>query len=244
MKIVKPSAFIMSPLPDGMDAAKYIERVGRTCYKSEDKITESSAETYVRQIVHNGHEAMLEHLSVTVKFICSRGVGNEIVRHRIASFGQESTRYCNYSKTERFENKITAIWPVHTFGDPGDDQADFMRVISQNEDAKIWYNHMVACEKAYDALVENDLRPEIARDVLPLGLKTELVMTANIREWRHFFNLRLLGTTGRPHPEIKYLAGMVFDKFVEHYHPMFEDLYILLNMNDPNRKAKEASNWR
>lgn len=223
MKIVKPEAAIISDLPEGFDAARFIERIGRTCYKSEDKISPDTAVGFVKHLISCGHESMLEHLSVTVKFICSRGVANEIVRHRIASFAQESTRYCNYG-SDRFGNEIVVIWPVHLFEDPGNTPDDYLRIISSNEDANEWYKGMMSCEAKYMNLIKNGVHPEIARDVLPLGLKTELIMTANIREWRHFFKLRLFGKSGNPHPEIKYLANMIFDDFKWFYQPMFKDI--------------------
>lgn len=223
MKIIKPKASIISDIPEGFDAAKFIESVGRVCYKSEDKITEDSAIKFTNRLIARGHEAILEHFGVTVKFICSRGVANEIVRHRIASFAQESTRYCNYG-SYRLGNEIAVIWPVHLFGDPGDDSDDYLRVISNNEVAKEWHKCMMLCESKYMKLIEMGVSPGSARDVLPLGLKTEIIMTANIREWRHFFKLRLFGESGVPHPEIKYLSKMIFDDFKMFYRPMFNDL--------------------
>ena len=110
MKIVKASYIIESEI-NGLEILKQIEKVGRTCYKSEDRITDESAIKFVTGLIARGHEAMIEHNSLSVRFICDRGVSHEIVRHRLASFGQESTRYCNYSK-DKFGNEITVIEPL------------------------------------------------------------------------------------------------------------------------------------
>ena len=110
MKIISPSFEILTPL-DGQAILKHIELCGRVCYKSEDKITDTNAVTFVASIIKRGHEAVLEHFNITIKFICDRGVSHELVRHRLASYCQESTRYCNYSK-EGFGGEITVIRPA------------------------------------------------------------------------------------------------------------------------------------
>ena len=143
--------------------------------KSEDKITNDSAAKFVRGIIKSGHESVLEHGTISVKFICDRGVTHEIVRHRIAAYCQESTRYCNYSK-DKFNNEITVIKPIFWNED--------------SEQYKIWYNSMLASEKAYFDLLATGSTAQEARDVLSNSLKTEIVVTYNIREWRHFFELR------------------------------------------------------
>lgn len=186
MQAIKPYTQIYQDF-DGEKVLKKIEAVARTCYKSEGKITEGSAEKMVAALIRNGHEAMLEHASVTVKFVVDRGVSHELVRHRIASFAQESTRFCNYSK-DKFDSEVTFIIPEYL--DYGSTAFD------------IWKEQMKSAEKAYFDMLEFGLSPQEARSVLPNSLKTEVVMTANLREWRHFFRLRAAGVTGTPHPQM------------------------------------------
>lgn len=203
MQIIKAGYEILDTL-NGEEILKKIERVARVCYKSEDKITDGSAEKMVKALIKRGHEAMLEHFSFSVKFIVDRGVSHELVRHRVASFAQESTRYCNYGH----EGEITVIKPLY-LSDCG-------------EDYNIWRKACVVAEKQYLDMLAYGFSPQEARAVLPNSLKTEVVMTANLREWRHFFSLRACGTTGKPHPqmlevtvpllkEIKSLIPVVFD---------------------------------
>lgn len=186
MNIINASYEIMDEL-DGKEILKKLERVARTCYKSEDKITDGSAERLVRALCKSKHEAMLEHFSFSVKFIVDRGVSHEIVRHRVASFAQESTRYCNYGG-----NGITVIKPCYM--DEG------------SVEYKLWENMCWEAEDAYIALIQAGKKPEEARAVLPTSLKTEVVMTANLREWRHFFKLRALELTGKAHPQMVEVA--------------------------------------
>lgn len=163
MKIISPSFEILTPL-DGQAILKHIELCGRVCYKSEDKITDSSAATFVANIIKRGHEAVLEHYDITVKFICDRGVSHELVRHRLASYCQESTRYCNYSK-DGFGGEITVIKPIFLVeGTPGWD---------------IWRDACRCAEDAYFDMLTFGCTPQEARSVLPNSLKTEVVMTAN-----------------------------------------------------------------
>lgn len=190
---------------DGTELIKKLERIGRTAYKSEDKITESSAEEFIKKIIKLGHESVLEHASLTVRVICDRGVSHEIVRHRIASYTQESTRYCNYSN-EKFNNQITVIVP------PLQDDKAF----------DVWKDAMLTAEKAYFKLIELGVAPQLARNVLPTSVKTEIVMTLNIRAWRHFFRLR---TATRAHPQIRDLANSILDAFkISTFHILFGDL--------------------
>ena len=186
MNIINASYEIMDEL-DGKEILKKLERVARTCYKSEDKITDGSAERLVRALCKSKHEAMLEQFSFSVKFIVERGVSHELVRHRIASFAQESTRYCNYGG-----NGITVIKPCYM--DEG------------SVEYKLWENMCWEAEDAYIALIQAGKKPEEARAVLPTSLKTEVVMTANLREWRHFFKLRALELTGKAHPQMVEVA--------------------------------------
>ncbi len=209
MNVVKPYFIIESEI-DGNEILKFIEKAGRTCYKSEERITDSSAARFVGGIIRNGHEAVIEHYSVTVRVICDRGVTHEIVRHRMASYSQESTRYCNYSK-DKFTNQITYIEPC--FWD-----------ISSEEGRKkyeIWENVMEFSEKKYMELIEMGATPQEARSILPNSLKTELVMTMNLREWRHFFRLR---TARDSHPQMREIAVPMLNKFKELIPVVFDDI--------------------
>ena len=184
MNAIKAHAIIMDDL-DGLAILKKIERCGRVCYKSEGKTTKNSAESFVQGIIKRGHEAVLEHESFTVKFIVDRGISHELVRHRIASFCQESTRYCNYSKDD-FGSEITFILPF------------FLDYKSPGWDA--WKIAMRAAEDAYFKMLDIGHTAQEARSILPNSLKTEVVMTCNLREWRHFFKLRVENAA---HPQMR-----------------------------------------
>ena len=186
MKIVQPSVSLEWITPEPLQA---IERAGRVCYKSEDKITADSAETFCKMIYQRGHESVMEHAVASIRIICDRGVSHEIVRHRIASYSQESTRYCNYSK-DKFGNEITVIEPP--------DLTDGQRTM--------WVVGVMGAESAYFSMIENGSTPQIARSVLPNSLKTELVMTCNFREWKHFLTLR---TSPAAHPQMRQVAMMI-----------------------------------
>ncbi len=209
MRIIKPYFSIESRV-DGQEALAIIERAGRTCYKSDDLIKEASAVDFVSKIIKRGHEAVIEHYSITVRIVCDRGVSHEIVRHRIASYSQESTRYCNYSK-DRFSNEITVIEPC--FWNRSTDEGRAMY--------EIWKESMEEAEKKYFKLLELGAAPQEARSVLPNSLKTELVVTMNIREWRHFIKLR---TSEAAHPQIREIAIPLLKKFKELIPVMFDDI--------------------
>ena len=205
MKIVSPDFEVLS-LVDGQAILHDIERCGRVCYKSEDKITETSAQAFVGNIIKRGHEAVLEHASVTVKFTVDRGVSHDIVRHRLAAYCQESTRYCNYSK-DGFGRQVTFIQPH--FLDRG---------------TRGWELWVLACEqaeKAYFDLLNWGCSPQEARAVLPNSLKTEVVMTANLREWRHFFKLR---TAPAAHPQMREVTIPLLRRMQELIPVVFDDI--------------------
>lgn len=208
MRIIEPYVEVQSF--DGVQLMKNIEKAGRTCYKSEGAITEESYKAFIKRIIKSGHESVLEHEKVTCRIICDRGVSHEIVRHRIAAYSQESTRYCNYSG-ERFGNEITVIRPF--FFDKYDKKG-------------LW---QIACHTAqqyYFLLLETGATPQEARSVLPNSLKTEIVVTYNLREWRHFFRLR---ADKAAHPQMQQIAIPLF-KFMYSYLPdIFVD--ILFNTN-------------
>jgi len=280
MKYIDPSYKIIEQEPGIQGMYKQIELAGRTCYKSEDKITDDSAEKFVKMMIKSGHLAMLEHgtcylrfkksdneeedyykndpydvrlnlsLSpytrygidydnegytyyttnlrvivellpddweaflerhwcestkchekrVTVKFTCNRQVSHEFVRHRVFSFAQESTRYCNYSK-DKFGNELTFIDPCWA----KNDKAGHEQLTSALKYAETYYFF----------LLNEGWKPEQASTVLPNALKTELVMTGFVSDWKHFFDLRAKGTTGKPHPQAKELAEPLMNEFID-----------------------------
>lgn len=208
MKIIKPYHEILTPI-DGVQILKHIESCGRVCYKSEHKITEDSYLTFAKNIIKRGHEAVIEHYSFSVKFVCDRGVSHEIVRHRMASYCQESTRYCNYSKDD-FQSEVTFIEPIYL------------------DHATIGYRYWIAAchiaEKAYFDLLEWGCTPQEARAVLPNSLKTEVIMTANLREWRHFLKLR---TAKSAHPQIREIAIPLLNELKELIPVIFDDIEAL-----------------
>ena len=205
MKEIRPSFEIMDDI-DGAKILQKLERCGRVCYKSEDKITEGSAEKFIGMILKSGHESVLEHEKLTVKFICDRGVTHEIVRHRIASYSQESTRYCNYSR-DKFGNELTFIRPCFWADD--------------SEEYAVWKQAMEDIEKTYVKLVSLGAKPEEARSILPNSLKTEIVCTMNLREWRHFFRLR---TAERAHPQIREISVALLDELKKRIPVIFDDI--------------------
>jgi len=209
MKIIKPSYEIMTKI-NREEILKTLEMAGRTCYKSEDKITEESAGRFVKTLIKSGHEAMIEHFNLTIKFICDRGVTHEIVRHRVASYAQESTRYCNYSQ-DKFGNEITVIEPYF---------------FANNDDDSNYYYWKESCEWAeeyYFKLLKNGATPQEARSVLPNSLKTEIVVTMNMRELRHFLRLR---TAKVAHPQIREIAIPLLNELQEKLPEIFGDIEI------------------
>ena len=205
MKIIEPYFEIMDEV-DGRKMLQKIEKIGRVCYKSEELITEDSAETFVRNILKRGHESVIEHEKISVKMVCDRGVTHEIVRHRVASYSQESTRYCNYQK-DKFGNELTFIKPVFWSED--------------SEEYAVWKHMMQQCEEQYMHLIRLGASPQEARSILPNSLKTEIVVTMNLREWRHCFRLR---TAGAAHSQMREIACMVLEEFRRQILVVFEEL--------------------
>lgn len=270
MKLINPSVELITQAPGLEGIYKQIERVGRVCYKSEDKITEDSAKPFVDRMIKSGHGAMLEHGTiylfipwneyydkktikylynkysanngvkgvgvyittnlrvlvengwlddlkyicepteyhekrVTVHFVCDRGVSHEFVRHRVMSFAQESTRYCNYSK-DKFDNELTFIIPNLVNTNCPNKEQEGPSVASME-----WSTAMLNAEASYRILLKMGWTPQQARTVLPNSLKTELVVTGFTSDWKHIFDLRYRGTTGAPHPDAKQVASMAHD---------------------------------
>jgi thymidylate synthase (FAD) len=203
MKIIQPSVELLwiTENPEFQ-----IERAGRTCYKSEDKITFDSARTFSRKMREHGHHAMIEHASASFRIITDRGITHEIVRHRVASFAQESTRYCNYS-ADKFENQCAFIEPPNMSA----------------EQRELWEKACLSAEQSYFSMLKAGCSPQIARSVLPTCLKAELVMTANFREWRHFISLRGVKAA---HPQIRPVAFMIWEILMTYAPGVFEDLCV------------------
>lgn len=221
MKIINAGYEILTPI-DGIKELQHIEKIGRVCYKSEDKITSDgeSAKKFVKMIISRGHEAMIEHSSLSVKFIVDRGVSHELVRHRIASFAQESTRYCNYTN-DKFGNEISVICPM------GGVLLDTKtKSLSGNDIDKLineWSAAMEDAERHYMKMIEIGTTPQIARSVLPNSTKTEITVTANYREWRNFFKLRVAQSA---HPQMREVTIPLLKELKSKLPIVFDDIEV------------------
>ena len=207
MKIISASYQIVGGI-NPKQIMNNIESFGRVCYKSEQNITDDSSIDFIRKIIKNGHESVIEHEKISVKFICDRGVTHEIVRHRIASYSQESTRYCNYSQ-DRFGNELTFVKPI------------FWEEASN--EYELWKETMLNIEQVYNKLISMNASAEQARSVLPNSLKTEIVVTMNLREWRHFFKLR---TSKRAHPQMREISIPLLNEMKKLLPAIFEDIVL------------------
>lgn len=226
MKLIKPYTEILTPI-DGNEVLRTIEKVARTCYKSEHLITDDSAKVMVSSLLKRGHEAMIEFYDITVKFVCDRGVSHEIVRHRVASYAQESTRYCNYSK-DRFGSELTFIIPCWILDIEERSNMEYNYVAhaeyhhAKDDANKQWYDLCLNSEFTYNSLIEKGWSPQEARSVLPNSLKTEINVKMNLREWRHFFKLRC----DKPaHPQMRELTIPLLEKMHDLVPIIFDDLY-------------------
>ena len=195
MRIIKPSVSIESNI-SYEEALRIVENATRVCYKSEDKIKEGSAEKLIRGIIKAKHFGCIEHVSLTVKFICDRACSHQLVRHRLMSFNQKSQRYCK-------EDNLEVIKPEGL------------------ENTSLWLESCRQAENAYAELIRRGEKPEVARGVLPNSTATEIYATANIREWRHFFELRCDKTAQK---DIRMLALELLCQMFEKYPVFFEDL--------------------
>ena len=200
MKIIEPSVTLLHVTPN---AEKVIELAGRLCYKSEDRITEDSHVAFIQMLKGNNHNSVLEHASAGFHIVTERGISHEIVRHRIASYSQESTRYANYSK-DKFGGEIAVVMPSQLSGGS----------------AAVWHSAMERAEASYMALLADGNKAQTARAVLPTCLKTELVMSANFREWIHFLKLRL---STAAHPDMRVIARLLRDELVKIAPTVFAD---------------------
>lgn len=221
MNILKAGFKILTPISDGgINELKHIERIGRVCYKSEDKITEDgeSAKRFVKMLINNHHEAMIEHSTLSVIFTCDRGVSHEMVRHRIASFAQESTRYVNYAK-DKYGSEIAVIDLIN-----GINLDNKMKNFDADHIGEIyseWLKAMEDAEKHYMKMIELGATPQIARSVLPNSTKTNITITANYREWRTFFKLR---TASDAHPQIREVAIPLCRELQQRIPVVFDDI--------------------
>lgn len=202
MKVIEPY-FVIEDDIRGEEILRSLERYGRVCYKSEDKITADSAKKFLRAAIKRGHLSLIEHEKVTVRIICDRGVTHEIVRHRIASYSQESTRYCDYS------GEVVFIRPFF-----------FKGTIEKYE---VWSHAMQEATRYYKHLRNLGASPQEARSVLPNSLKTEIIVTYNLREWRHFFTLRC---SKGAHPQMRQIAVPLLEEFQNQIPVLFEDFVI------------------
>ncbi|MCL2049100.1 MAG: FAD-dependent thymidylate synthase [Defluviitaleaceae bacterium] len=207
MKVIAPSYTVIDKL-DSVQLLKKMEAAGRVCWKSEGNATDESYATFLTKILSRGHESVVEHVNISVRFICDRGITHNIVRHRIASYSMESTRYCNYSHN-KFGNEVTFIRPYYWNTD--------------SELYELWEKHMIIAEKTYLEMIELGATPEEARSVLPHSLKSEIVVTMNLRQWRNFFKQRAAKTA---HPQIRELALPLLVEFREMLPIIFGDIII------------------
>ena len=207
VKIVEPSYRILTPI-NGKEILQHIEKIARTCYKSEDRITEDgeSAKKLIKSLIELGHTAMIEHYSISVQFTTDTGFLKDITRHRLASFAAESTRWCNYSKG-KFDNQISVIKPVN--------------IQEGSREYEIWLECMKNIEKSYMEMAELGCAPDQMRMLLPHSTKTDINITANIREWRHIFKIRLFG---HAHPSIKQLLDPLLKDFQKEIPILFDNI--------------------
>ncbi len=217
MQIVRPSYVIETPLNED-EILSHIEKCGRVAYKSEDKTTKGSAEKFIRSIIKSGHESVIEHFSFSVRFICDRGVTHELVRHRLVAYTQESTRYCNYA-----QKGVTFIKPVFWEENEEyeeDEEGKFSYTLNEYD---VWLRQMEYCEQSYNELIKMGASPQQARSVLPNSLKTEIVATANVREWRHILRLR---TSKAAHPQIREVMVPLLAELKHRLPVLFEDIVV------------------
>ncbi len=206
MIIVEPSFTVLFPAnrEEACRALRRIELAGRLCYKSEDRITPDSYIKFIQMLLQRSHWSVIEHAVMTAHIVTNRGVTHELVRHRLASYSQESTRYCNY-RQGKFGGEITVVRPPEL----------------ADEQLALWRGSVQASETAYLRLVQEGASPQIARGVLPTDLKAEIVVTANLREWHHIFALRC---GPQAHPHIRHVMRLGLSQAIQLFAPIFDDL--------------------
>jgi len=226
VKVIEPSVQQLTPKIDDLEFLKSIELAARTCYKSENKITDTSAYGFVKQLLFYGHDAMLEHApNISLKFICDRGVSHELVRHRLFSYAQESTRYCNYGGEvvyivpcwfkKETKDLLLYLSNINKFtfqtyeGFPDIEMAE-----------RVWIDAMISAEESYRQMLNLHQAPQQGRSVLPNSLKTEIVVTGNVRQWRHFFKLR---TAKNAHPQMREVARIALDILTKQLSVLFDE---------------------
>lgn len=204
MKIIEPSIEVQNF--NGEQIMKNIEQACRTCYRSEDKISNKSYKTLLKNCITRGHESVMEHEKITVRMVCDIGVYKDLTRHRIASFSIESTRYCNYGK-DKFDNEIKFIKPCNI-----DEDSDLYA---------FWKHTMERIEMNYLHMAEHGATPDQMRMILPHSTAAEVCMTANIREWRHILDLR---TKKMTHPSIRQILIPLLLLFKTEMPELFGDI--------------------
>lgn len=215
IELIKPSYRIES---SPVDPCKTLERIGRTCYKSKDRITDGSAEEFCRMILKRGHLSVFEHVSFTVRFIVDRGVSHELVRHRLAAYSQESTRYCSY------HGGVAFIVPPWVNIEPGKYDNECPYHVSDTDWSKAdqeWFGAMAEAAISYKTLTREGWTPQQARSVLPNSLKTEIVATMNLRQWRHVLELR---TAPSAHPQMREVMVPLLEELQSLYPVLFEGI--------------------
>lgn len=207
IKVIKPY-FIFEDKIEGIKLLKNIEKYGRVSHKSEKNISKDSYKVFLKRLLSWGHESVFEHEKVTVRIVCDRGITHELVRHRIAAYTQESTRYCNYS------GKIQFIKPL--FFKP------------KSKAYKIWLETCKTAAKNYTKLIQMKVTPEAARSILPNSLKTEIIVTYNLRQWRHVFEMRCQKAA---HPQMREIMIPLLKEFQKKIPILFDDLQIIKDKN-------------
>lgn len=221
MRVIEPSYEILTEISEGgIKELQHIEKIGRVCYKSEDKITEDgeSAKKFVKMLIARGHEAMIEHSKLSVKFTVDRGISHQLTRHRIASFAMESMRYCNYTN-DKFNNEISVI--EIDGGIEHDAKMKNMSTTERNAIDDEWVSAMEDAERHYMRMIDLGATPQIARSVLPHSTKTEITLTANYREWRNFFKLRAAKAA---HPQMQEITRPLLKELKTKLPIIFDDI--------------------
>lgn len=228
MHIINPS-FTFVNRPDAEQLLNLIETAYRICYRSEP---DGNRDTFIKSKISVGHESPLEHANVSIIVTTNRGVTHEIVRHRIASYCQESTRYCNYAK-DKFDNQITFIRPEwcseDVLGAWNENRYEEYTFGSESNISKYeasWLRDCLTTEANYLKIISDGYSPQQARDVLNNSVATKIMITMNVREWRHFFKLRAIGTTGKPHPEMQQFTIPMLNEFKRIIPVVFDDLNV------------------